>query len=84
MSPKGSQKDPKRPLKAQFNPKKQVVKRKPLCNVLLKVPRGPPRDPKCPQRLARGAIRDPKLPIQDPKKTLRDTSRRRSTPRNRW
>ena len=60
MSPKGSQKDPKRPLKAQFNPKKQVVKRKPLRNVLLKVPRGPPRGPKDPQRLARGALRDPK------------------------
>ncbi len=75
MTPKGSQKDPKISLKAPFNPKKQVIKRKPLRNVLLKVPRSPPSAPTGPQRPARGSLRDPKPPLKEPKRSPKDTIR---------
>ena len=75
MSPKGSQKDPKRHLKAPFNPKKQVVKRKPLYKVLLKGPRSTPRDRTGSQRPARGSLRDSKPHRQEPKRSPKDPLR---------
>ena len=58
-----------------INPKKQVVKHKALCKVILKAPRSPPRDPKGPQRPARGSLRDPKPPLKEPKRSPKDPLR---------
>ena len=49
-----------------FNPKKQIVKHEPLCKVLLKGPRSPPRDPKVPRDPPEGPHKVPRDPPEDP------------------